>query len=540
MVQARLSVLLAVCVAVACAANAPNVLYSVNPNPNGVSSQVATCPPTVVSAESAFVCYHPRGMNDTFQYVNPSNPTFTGAQATTSVTSAFVFPPIALSRLTAVAYSANPQSSEYIMFSAVSPSIKTVNRQGSTAGVVYAPDLNLTIVPIGKNLRVGNYDSIVAFAVNAATEAESIAWSMDFPLPDNFPLTTQISTPVYYRGTVIVVAGQVLYVLNATALQPGTQKPQIIFQATNPCGFQFDATQLMRLFVVTFGSDANGSLDAFILSANTTGADGIAAGICRVSHRTGALEWIQTYDKDVNFIDVVGSNSTITCTGWVGESDGTTTNMVWSLDASTGAQKDVINREIYDQFNFPAFLPQAIGGCAETMVLQVGGNLTAYCTGAYSAPVWVSQYPCNHRAAIDPVTNRIACVSRGASVHLLDTDGTLIWINDQIEAIFAASIVSGVVWVVDLTSTLWGLSLAPSATPLPPPYFPNQGSPSQGLGGGAVAGIVLTVFVVGAAIGAAVVAYSRFTKRRSAYQATVNDHENVRGGGGYGSLTGDA
>lgn len=509
-------------------AQAPSVAYSVNPSPANAANIMATCPPTVVGIDSAFLCYRLAGVGDVVQYVNPSQPQFIAPQGTVNITNQFLFPPIPLSRLTAVSYSASPTSSYYLMFSAVSANVKQINRYGSTAEVAYGSDINMTFVPIGVT-RAGQYDSIVAFSVTASTEQESLVWSHDFTLPNNFPYTTQLSTPIYYRGLLMVMAGQTFVVFNAST--GGIKR-----QKFNPCNWTFDSTMIVQMHVVTFGSDANGNLDAFILIANRTTPEGIVqASVCRVSHNTGLMEWRTDYDNaNVRVLDVTGSNSTILITGWVSTYDSQEL-ITWSMSAMTGSHQYSIPRSTEDQYSFPAVLAQPVSGCIETVVLQVDGKLNAYCTGSYDTPVWTSNFACNHRAAIHPSTNSIACVTRGASVQLLDSDGNLVWLNDQISAIFAAQIVGDLVWVVDLDATLWGLTITASATPLPPPYIAVPAPPSDGLSAGAVTGIVFTVFIVGGVIGAAAVAYMRFSKRRSAqYDSVQSEHEKPVGS--YGGI----
>lgn len=525
----RLALLAVLFVAAAMAQPAPDVYYSVNPNPSMKASMIATCPPTVASVNGAFVCYHTAGsQGETVQYVNPANPTVVGVQSAIAY-APFVFPPIAVSNLTAIAFSADPTSSQYAVFSASSVALHDINRLGSTAQVTYAPDLKYSFVPVGFNTST-NQDSISAYDLTKAGSG-GLVWTRSFMKPNGYTGTTQLSTPVYYRGLLLFSQNQTFRVHNASTgvLNRGSY---------NPCGFT--GSNVMQLTIVNVGQDANGPLDAFILIAQTVTADGGAQlSICRVSHLSGSKKWITSYPQSITVEDITGSNNTILLSGKLA-SGSQTQYVVWSMDATTGVHQGMVYRNPQDQFSFPAVLAQPVSGCAETVVMQVSGNLTAYCTGQYDTPVWVSPLPCNHRAAVDPTNNVLACVSRGASVHLVDSDGNLIWINPQIPAMFAAQILNGLVWVVDLDVTLWGLSIAPSATPLPPPYNPNTGNGGGGGGGlsaGSVTGIVFAVFIVGALIGCGTILYIRRSKRRTAYAATVAVNERE---GGYGSLTGDA
>jgi len=513
---------------IALAQPAPDVLYSVNPNPTNKASQIATCPPTVAGVNGAFVCYHTStGQGETVQYVNPSNQAV-GVQSAIPYAQ-FVFPPLAVSNLTAIAYTADPTSSFYAVFSSNSVSLHDINRLGSTALVTYDPTLRMSYVPIGVNTTT-NTDSIYAYDMTKAGNG-GLVWSRNFAMPRGYTGTTQLSTPIAYNGKVIFTQNQTFRVHNGT-------NGFLMRASTNPCNFT--GKNIVQMTVINIGQDANGPLDAFLMIAQTLTPTGDPQlSICRVSHNTAVMKWVANYPQSITVEDVVGSNNTVFLSGKL-KSGGIVQYVVWSLDATTGMHHGMVYRNAQDQYSFPAVLAQPVSGCSETVVMQVRGNLTAFCTGQYDNPVWISPYSCNHRAAVDPASNVMACVSRGSSVHLVDNDGTLVWINPRISAMFAAQIVSGVVWVVDLDVTLWGLSIRPSATPLPPPYVPQGGTGGgdQGLSGGSVTGIVFAVFIVGGLIGAGTIFYIRRSKRRSAYAATTAVNE--RTDGGYGSLTGDA
>jgi hypothetical protein len=103
--------------------------------------------------------------------------------------------------------------------------------------------------------------------------------------------------------------------------------------------------------------------------------------------------------------------------------------------------------------------------------------------------------------------------------------------NPQISAAFVPSIVEDIVWTVDMSSRLYGLSISASATPLPPPYTPPQGS---GLSGGAVLGIVVVLFLSAGAVAFAVVWYVRMRKQGS-YEPHFDNKDDKDGA--YGSLT---
>jgi hypothetical protein len=516
------------------ASQAPTVTFQVNPQPGKGTSIAATCPPTVVSTDSAFMCYHTNGQGDAIQYVNPATPqTQYPAGSSSSVVNRFLFPPIPLSKLSALTYSADPANSTAMIYSSIAGIMKSWNRYGSTAGVAYATDLQYAFIPIGITPRVGNFDSIIAIDVTEPNEANSLKWTIDFPLPTNFPMTTQLSTPIYYHGQLIVMSGTKFSVYNAS-------NGLLLRSIVNPCNWTTTST-VFQLYLVTFGQDENGSLEAFIIMGNTTTAAGRSQfSVCRVSHNTGNMEWNYNYpNTELRVLDVTGSANTILISAWFLSTTipgAQEQLLMFSMNVVAGTHQDTLPRYPADERSFPVVLPQTVDGCTETIALQVNGKLSAYCTGSYQQAKWTSDFACSHRAALNSTTATMACVSWGASVHLLDFDGNLIWINDQIAAVFAAQIVDNIVWVVDLDSTLWGLSLQPSATPLPPPYVPVPVG-GDGLSPGAVTGIVFTVLIVGVILGAAAVAYVRFSRRRNARVEALNednDHPTVRGS--YGGI----
>jgi hypothetical protein len=502
---------------------APTILYNVHPDPSNEADMIATCPPTVASVNGAFLCFMYRDGQDSLQFVNPSDPTL-HAPSTIQYSNLWVFPPIALSNVTAVAYSADPHSSWYTMFSAVNNNIHTVNRAGSVANVAYAPDLKMTFVPIGVN-KVSWNDGIEAFKVTPENNQQAMAWSKNFTVPSGFAWTTQMSSPIYYRGLLMFMRNQTFVKLDAST-------GEVLAESENPCHFDMLPSEWIKLYMVTFGMDENGSLDAFILVANVTNTMGEGINICRVSHNSMTMEWKTVYFNDVLILDVIGGIYSVVLTGVVKQRGAVDDLITWSINATNGQHEGSLARQAgRDQLSFPAMLAQPVGGCSETMIVQVGGNLTAFCTGKYTNPVWVSAYPCTYRAAVHGPTNTIACVDRGRSIHLLDSDGTLLWMNPQISAAFVPSIVEDIVWTVDMSSRLYGLSISASATPLPPPYTPPQGS---GLSGGAVLGIVVVLFLSAGAVAFAVVWYVRMRKQGS-YEPHFDNKDDKDGA--YGSLT---
>lgn len=524
----RLFLVAVLIASVVCASPAPEVLYKVSPRPGKENQMTTACPPTVVGPNGAFVCYTYEGQQYV-QYVCPSNPSYVASMAPLPYQNTFMDPPIAVSNLTAIAYARSPESSFYVLFSAIQSAMHTVDRRGSTARVAYAPDLSYAYVPIGVVPRLGWYESVNAFDITAATEQERNIFSVRFNGIPNMN-TTQMSDPLYYRGFVYVATKSSFCRINATS--------GFLNCVTDPCQFGTINDAFMTLALVTIGTDFDGSsLDSFILIANTSTTDYVQTSFCRVSHNTLGKKWRMDYPDDLAIDDVTGGLDLIVVSG---RNLGLSTYLqyvTWSIGATSGLHADVINRSPMDKYSFPAVLPQPVGGCQQTIVLQVDGNLTAYCHSDLTTPVWISNFPCTYRPSTYEASNLIACTNWGVSVHLIDSDGFLIWINDQISAHYTATIVGNVVYVVDSGSTLWGLSITPSATPLPPPYIPsggNGGGDGGGISSGETALIVVIFVFVGIVAGILVATYF---KRRRARGARLPQEDTIREKqGGYGGL----
>jgi hypothetical protein len=472
MISRRVVTLLLVAVVGTLALPAPSVVFTRNANAY-YQGCVATCPPTVVSNTSAFVCYTD-GLsgNQTVQYVNPQTANANGVQAGFPGKTTFVYPPIAVNPTTAVAYASNVNDSFYALFNSTNPNVHYINRRGSVADVAYAPDLMMSFVPIGVMSRLGWFDTIEAFDLATSNESESLKWSQTFSVPVNYPYTTRMSTPVYYNGFLYVATRDHLYELNA--------KTGIITKnVSDPCNFGLQENQWMMLQVVTVGSDENGSLDAFILTANTSTAAMPQTSVCRVSHNSFNKEWRTDYDDNVRIDDVTGALGTLVISGML--TDLVAGYIMWTMDVTSGLHGGTITRFEQDKNSFPAILAQPVGGCQSTIVLQVQGNLTAYCQTDVTTAIWTSPYGCTHRPTIVNQSNSIICTSMGVSVQHLDSYGLLIWQTTAIKAYFTAVVVNNLAWVVDQHATLYALTLdafVPPPPPQPTILYRNQVSQS--------------------------------------------------------------
>ncbi|CUG89632.1 membrane-associated protein, putative [Bodo saltans] len=451
---------------------APTVVFTRNAN-NFYQGCVATCPVTVVSNTSAFVCYTDGiSGNQTVQYVNPQVAGANGVQAGFAGKNTFIYPPIAVSPTSAVAFASGVNDSFYVLFNSTNPQVQYVNRRGSVADVVYAPDLGMSFVPIGvMPPKVGWYDSIEAFDITTSNN-ESLKWSRSFNVPVNYPYTTRMSTPVYYKGFLYVATRDRVYELNALT-------GAITKNVSDPCNFGLQEDQWIMLQVVSVGSDENGSLDAFILTANTSTAQMPQISVCRFSHNTFNYEWRTDYDDNVRIDDVIGAMGTLVITGLL--TDITAGYITWTIDVTSGVHGGTITRFEQDKMSFPAILAQPVGGCQSTVVLQVQGNLTAYCQTDVTTAIWTSPYGCTFRPTIVNQTNSILCTSWGTSVQHLDSYGLLIWQNSAIKAYFTASVVNNLAWVVDQHATVYALTLdafVPPPPPQPTVIYRNQVSQS--------------------------------------------------------------
>ena len=496
-----------------------DILYQVHPDPANLVDIVATCPPTVASTGGAFMCYKNLASGlSSVQFVDPSNILPRGP-AVTVMQERFVMPPIAVSNYSAIAYSSYSTNSFYVFFGSQDITYSVFNRSGARGDVAYSPDLALAYVPIGMKLPMQPFFELEAYDLSTFNNFSS-KWYRSYP--------QEVESPIFYRNLVVFVTGTKFIVANASS-------GLIIVTTSNPCGFMLAPGATIQLFQINFGYDEFGPLDAFIMTANTSGTDA-ATSVCRVSHNDGSMKWSYTLNNDVSVMDVVGATNTVLITGRFNDIKNDFSFITFGLNAVSGSYTGSINRNLpQDYLNFPLVLPQAVSGCIETMVLQVNGQLQAYCTNVvqgtfYQNPVWTAPYACNYRAVAYTPTSSLVCVESGVSVTLLDFFGNAIWSEPRVSVEFIGSIVSDIVWVVDLDCTLWGLSMTPSGV------SPGQGGAPEetdGLTGGEVVLIVFLVVFLAALTGAVGYTWLKRSKRRSAYVKEADVE------GSYGSLTGN-
>lgn len=483
----------------------PSVFSSVSLYPSGEPR----CPPTVVSASAVFACVRDTQLNRSFaMYVNPIAGTV-GPSAPLGNGSSFVFPPTPLSNTTAVVYSTYPDSFYTLVSSVPTATNFFADRLGTPTAVAVDTDRSIAFVPFGFDQRA-LADSIVAYAVTPANHAgngqgpmQTALWTNRYTLPADYPYTTEVWSPVYYRGALYVLISNVLTCYNAeTGLQ--------LWNVSNPCGLATPPASMLELFVATYGADANGALDAFLIFGNTTNEDdGPSCTLCRLSHSTpGKVEWTASLPYDATVRDVTGAAGTLLLTVSVPELDAAHSLVTIAFDAASGTYPGgYVNRDIAaDYYNLPALLPVPLPGCTATIALQVQGVLQALCTSDLTSAVWVANTPCFYRAAADPVTGDIVCVDRFASVSRVNaTDGTVVW-QVAVAAAFAATVHGNHAWAVDQSATLWAF-----AVQLP---GPPQGTPAGPLSGGEVVLVIFVVIFVGSLAGAIGFAYVQRVRRR--------------------------
>jgi outer membrane protein assembly factor BamB len=316
----------------------------------------------------------------------------------------------------------------------------------------------------------------------------------------DYPWTTQLSSPVYYRASLYVLVNNTLSSYNA-------ETGELNWATANPCSIDIAPSSELQLFVASYGADESGSLDAFLVFANTTTVEsGPGFTLCRVSHNNaGERKWAFSLDYDARFEDVSGGGGSLLLTVSVGELDAAHSLVTIAIDAETGDYPGgYLNRDIAaDRNNLPAFLPNPLSGCHASVVLQMDGVLQAVCTNDMTSAIWVSNTPCFYKAAADPVTGDVVCVDRFKSVTRINaTDGTVVW-QAVVAAEFAAAVQGNYLWVVDQSATLWAFAM-------------RDASPSSPLGhqltGGEVVLVIFVVIFVGSF--AAAIGFAYYQRRR--------------------------
>ena len=504
-----------------CGFPSPSVLTSVSLS----SSGAPRCPVTVVSTTSIFTCVRNTAMNQSHALaINPIAKTF-GTPSPLGNGTSFVFPPIAVSTTTAIVF-ANYPDSFYTLVSSVDDTSNSFfqTRGGTPTGVAYAEDEKIAFVPFGFDKRA-LYDGFNAYAITPANSAtnsgpsQTQLWNKRYQLPADYPWTTQVTTPIYYRGALYVLVNNTFYAYDA-------QTGQVNQALDNPCGMNIAPSSELQLYQVSYGADENGSLDAFLIFANTTTSDAPGFALCRVSHTMfGQSKWIFSLEYDATVQDVSGATGTILLTVHVPSIDSANSLVTIAINAETGDfPGGYVNRDVQqDMFNLPVLLPNPVPGCGASVALQVQGVLQAVCTSDMTTAVWVAAIPCFYKAAADPITGDIVCIDRFKTVTRVNaTDGTVVW-QATVEGEYAATIQGDYAWVIDQSATLWGLSMQLQT---------QEAAPDDGFTGGEVVLVIFVAVFVGALVAAIGFAYLQRKRRARPTSYSQVDSTNFAG---YGS-----
>ena len=490
----------------------PTVSFEVSPDPQRKSSLYPSCFPLVLSIDTAFICYDDLMAElGSALKISPRDGTM-GPVLNEPYHAPFVRQPLPLSATTALVFSNSPTSSYFGVLSSAFAS-PCAPRYNSTAQCATDPVNSVAYVPYGV---INGADSVNAINEKDVTKSAPM-WSAAFSGEQPYNFDTLLHTPVYYQGSLLFIHNNTFYKYDGTT---GSLQLKI----TDPCGVGPDKGQYMQLAVATFGEDTNGPLDAFLVYGNTTVSNRAQFDICRVSHNSGVMEWKWTYWDDVVVQDVSGGGSLIFVTGYA-LTTAPVNYVSLILDASNGNPYGIIRRSWDDEYSFPVALPKPItASCGAAIAMQVNGNLSAFCASDirnYSlAPAWTSQFECNFRPIVDPLTNQIVCSSIALYVVSVNAaNGNGVWYDESNVVVtqpeyYATNGVS-YAFVTDWDSTLWGFKIA--APPSPPPPAPPQGE-SKGMTNGEVAALVICLLIaVGAAAGVALL-YLRRSMRREAYR----------------------
>lgn len=526
----------------------PIVAYTVNPDPTHKGNNVPSSTPLVLSSTAAFVCYADYQYSLAYcQFVSPANAAFVAPRTVLNTTNfaAFDEPPLPISPETAL-YSTRWPDKSYYAFSSSEHVAMPANRFGSTAACASNPNNFSAYVPFG--VHMGD-DFVLALNVTHV-ETTPLPWEYHVApwseqgktYPNGLSLLHDV---IYYHDLLLFVHNNTFYKYNATT-------GAMIFSVPNPCGVVL-GVDAMNLAKGTFGQDANGDLDAFIVYGNTTSVAGHAEfTVCRVSHNSGSMTWRYTLAEDFQIYDVTGGCGVLLLSGRQ-LTAGALNYVTLILDAGQNVSYGFIPRASIDFQSYPTFIPQSqlAVGCGPGIALQKNNNLTVYClnpilgnrTVRDNMQLWNVPVECEHRPLYDPISTQIVCVSLGKSASsVLAANGALVWTDAtrqlMTQPVLMIELGVSYAFILDIDATLYGYqiplvapTLAPQTLPPSPPTPAPQGgsAPEEGMSGGAAAGVAIGVIVIVAALGFFGYQYAT-RRRRQAYQATNLNQE-------YGSLS---
>lgn len=522
----------------------PTIYYTVNPSSNMTrDAPIPTCPPLVEGVDGAFICYVERDGIGRVQFVTPSAPTTTNPVASVSFdTPGYIFlqTPIWIGFHSAIVAS-NFVDQSFWTIASISGVLPKMPRYGSNARVSFDPFSRQAFVPQGPQASTGyKKDTLQAFTIQPGLQTPGLAWSQSFNIPFGFTGDTLMQEPVVYRDLVYLMQGNKLTVMNVTA-SPGSQ---VVATVVSPCNLKPASGYYLHLKVVNFGEDDNGSLDAFIIYGNTTTVEnGTEFSFCRISHHSYRSAWPHNYTSlpyDFQVHSIHASKDTLFLSGRDTGINYDTSFELHAYDIKSGHRKWIVQRSSADKnadaLAIPSdpFPPSVINNCSEGIVLfQVNGQLTCRCLDDVYQVLWTSLLPCSYAPLLLSLDDfHVGCVHETQTAHVVRVyDGTPRWVA-PIRAKFGMQYAGGLVWVIDVTSTLYGIGIDLPSPPPPPPSTPTPEpeGPSGGVSGGAVAGIVIGIFGGFGAIGGGLFWYSKRRVRRTGYEMPVDDNQ------GYGSV----
>ena len=302
-----------------------------------------------------------------------------------------------------------------------------------------------------------------------------------------------------------------------------------IFEKERLCNMTAALGNLLKVALVTFSADENGSLDALLVYGNTTTHDGKDEfSICRVHHTTGEMEWKQSEQSWLEVSDISGGAGFFAISGKVEDSFHLYRYRTWVLSADGNIGNNMFLWR--NGLSYPLIVREHITSlsCTNIMYIVTDMSLQARCLDvSINDVLWVSTVPCYHRPTLNKDYD-LVCVNKMESVSTVDhTNGKVLWTED-IKTEFPPVIVDDLVWITGADTTLSAVTMLAGSNS-PGPGVEDEGT--KPMGTGEVVIIVFVVIFVGGLTAAVLVAWVRRTRRRTAYTTHATSEED-----GYGSL----
>ena len=445
--------------------------YSVAVNSSAGIGIGSTCPPLVFGSGGAILCwsYYATGVSGV-TYVLPLDPEQDHTLSYGIVTT----PPVMTGPMAGTVSSA-----DYIAL--LDPlGVEFFQKRGLATDVpaTYASDLGIVVMPNTPP------DQLNAF--NMSNSFQTPLWSTVLSTP-----SATFYPALYYRAFFYIVRGTSILKLVATT---GVQ----VDVWPIPCGINSS----IKVKTVTFGSDENGPLDAFLAYGYSSTSPPLPTfQLCRFSHNNqGQMSWASpvTLDGAVTVDDIFGVNGVLLLSGSVGGN----TYFTKAINASTGALMYTVTRQGADVRSYPVSVPMPTPSTCRIglVVQQLNRSIFAYCVENPYEPLWIQKAAqCYHQAVVfSPF--QILCNMYDAALVLINIiDGSIALMDTTIRPAYAATVTmenggtTKIAWVTTTHAVLSGFSLGPI-----------NGGANDGDKGGMGAGyVVLIIIVVLSAVGAA-------------------------------------